>query len=155
LLEPTDALTADPFSLSLALCVAEDAYTVLPVVTPGSDVLRAVCPYKCSFTVFLAVLEVSLVASAVVPDLYSAALNRAHSELALIDLVYICKIVLSLSLELTVNEFTFVVAAISPFEATTSVLLPFVERPHIASATAVVTPHLFTLAMLSVHQPLS
>ena len=128
---------------------------MLAVVAPGSDVLGAVSPDEGSFSVLLAVFEVSLIASSIVPELNSATLNCSQSKFALIDFVYICKIVLALTLELSIDEFAFIVAAVCPFEAATTVLLALVELTHIPSATAIVAPYFLTLSMLSIHQPLS
>ena len=128
---------------------------MLPVVSPRTDVLGAVGPDKRALAVLLAVLEVPLVTAAVVPHLDPAALDRPQPEFTLIHLVHICKVVLAFALELAVDEFAFVVAAVSPFEAPAAVLLAFVEVSDVARAAAVVAPDLLAMAVLGVVQPFS
>lgn len=122
---------------------------MLAIIPPAANIHGTVSPCESALTVFLSVLEVAFITSSVIPSLNSASLDRTESELTLVQLIYISKIVLAMALELTVHEFSFVIAAICPFEATLTLLLAFVELTDITSATTVV-PSLFTDTMLSI-----
>lgn len=128
---------------------------MLSVVSPGSYVLGAIAPDEGAFSILLAILEVSFIASSIIPKFDSSTLNRTQAEFSFIDFVYICKIVLALSLELAINEFSFIVATIGPFELASSLLLTFVEHAHISSPSAIITPDFFSEAMLGIVDPLS
>ena len=125
---------------------------MLAVIPPAANVHGSVSPRESALTIFLAVLEVAFITSSVIPSLNSATLNRTKAELALVQLIYICKIVLAMALELTIHEFSLIIAAISPLEATLSLLFAFVELTDIACATTIV-PSLFTDTMLSIIFP--
>jgi hypothetical protein len=100
---------------------------MLLVIAPRAYVLRAIGPHEGALAILLSILKVSLVLATVIPELDAAALNRALLELTLIDLVHICEIVLAMSLELAVDEISFVVGAISPLKAALALLLTLEE----------------------------
>lgn len=125
---------------------------MLAVISPASNVHSAVGPSESSLTVLLAILEVAFIASAVIPGLYSAALDCTEAELAVIDFVNIRKIVLAMSLELTIYEFALIVAAIGPFKAALALFLALVELADIASASTII-PCLLSHSMLRIIQP--
>jgi hypothetical protein len=125
---------------------------MLTVISPATNVHGAVCPSESTFTVLFTILEVTFIASAVIPGFYSAAFDGTKAELAIIDFVNICKIVLAMSLELTVNEFALIVAAIGPFKAALALFLALVELANIAS-TATVIPCLLSYSMLRIIEP--
>ena len=128
---------------------------MLLVVAPGADVLGAVSPNEGPFSILLSVLEVTLVTTSVVPGLNAPALDTAKTEFTLIYLVHICKIVLALALELSIDELALVVAAVSPFEASLALLFALKEVPLVARASTIFAPDLLAEAMLSVVQPLA
>jgi hypothetical protein len=122
---------------------------MLAIIPPASNVHGAVGQGESSLTIFLAVLEVSFIPSSVIPSLNPATFDSTEAELTLVQLIYICKIVLAVPLELTVHEFSLVIAAVCPLEATLTLLLAFVELTDISSATTVV-PSFFSDTMLSI-----
>jgi hypothetical protein len=155
-LQPLRALPVYPLSVTflpaLVLRVNEDTDSMLAVISPAANIHGSVSPSESTLTVLLAILEVTFIASPVIPGLYSAALDCPKPELALIDFVNICKVVLAMPLELTIYEFTLIVAAISPFKAALALFLAFIELADIASAATVV-PCLLSHSMLRIIQP--
>ena len=155
-LQPLRTLPINPLTVTFlpALVLRIDEYTdsMLAVISPATNVHGAVGPSESSLTVLLAILEVAFIASAVIPCLYSAAFDCTEAELAVIDFVNICKIVLAMSLELSIYEFPLIVAAIGPFKAALALFLALVELADIASATAII-PCLLSNSMLCIIQP--
>lgn len=128
---------------------------MLLIVTPRSDVFRAICPDEGSFAIFFAAFEVTFIATAIIPCLDTATLNAAQSEFTFINLIYICKVVFSMTLELSVDEFSLIVAAISPFEASSALLLALIKHSRVFSATAIFAPDFLAEPMLRVFFPLA
>ena len=155
-LQPLCALPINPLSVTflptLVLRVNEYTDSMLAVISPATNVHGAISPSESTFTVLLAILEVTFIASTVIPGFYSAAFDGTKAELAVIDFVNICKIVLAMSLELTVYEFAFIVAAIGPFKAALALFLALVELANITSAATVI-PCLLSYSMLRIIQP--
>jgi hypothetical protein len=155
-LQPLRALPVYPLSVTflpaLVLRVNEDTDSMLAVISPATNVHGTVSPSESSLTVLLAILEVTFIASPVIPGLYSSALDCSKAELALIDFVNICKVVLAMPLELTIYEFTLIVAAIGPFKAALALFLAFIELADIASAAAII-PCLLSHSMLRIIKP--
>jgi hypothetical protein len=152
-LDPLYSLPIQPLSMSFlaTLILGVDEYTdsVLAVISPAADVHGSVSPCESSFSILLAILKITFVAAAIVPCLNSTTLNRTEPEFSLIELIYICEIVLAVTLELTIHKFSFVVASICPFEASLTLFFAFVELTDVASATAIV-PCFFANAMLRI-----
>ena len=157
-LKPFHALPIHPFSMTflstLFLWIYKDTDSVLPVISPASYIHGPVGPGESALSIFLAVLEITLIPSAVIPCFYTSTLDCPEAEFTIIELIYISKIVLAMTLELTVHEFTFIVAAVSPFEATLSLFLSFIELADIA-CTSPVIPGLLPDTMLGIIQPLT
>jgi hypothetical protein len=155
-LQPLFALPVHPLSVTflpaLVLRVNKDTDSMLAVISPATNVHCADSPSESTLTVLLAILEVAFIASPVIPRLYSAALDTPEAELAFIDFVNICKVVLAMPLELTIYELTLIVAAIGPFKAALALFLAFIEKADIASAAAVI-PCLLSHSMLRIIQP--
>jgi hypothetical protein len=152
-LDPLNTFAIQPFTVALLatlfLRVNKYSNAMLAVIPPASNVHGAVGPGESSLTIFFAVLEVAFIPSSVIPSLNTAALDRTEAEFALVELIYICKIVLAMALKLTVHKFSLVIAAICPLEATLTLLLAFVELTDISCATTVV-PSFFSDTMLSI-----
>lgn len=150
-LEPFDSLTLRPLPMFLGpvFGVKENANPMLLIVSPASDKLSAVRPNEGALPVFLAVLEITLVAAAVVPGLDASALDRAHSELTVIGLVDISEVVSASALKLAVHEVALIVAAVSPFKSALALFLSLVEHSTVFSLTAIV-PSLLSRPVLAV-----
>lgn len=63
------------FLPALVLRVNEYTNSMLAVISPATDVHGAVSPSESTFTVLLAILEVTFIASAVIPGFNSAAFD--------------------------------------------------------------------------------
>ena len=153
-MKPSVSLSIDPLSLSLASVLHIVVYTnaVLLVCSPTSDVLVAIWPYESSLSVFLSVLKITIVLSAIVPLLQTSSFHVSHPEFSLIYLFKICEVVLAMALELPVDKVAVVVASVLPLKLASSVLLPLVELAGILGFPVV--PALLTKTVLLIVEPL-
>jgi hypothetical protein len=100
---------------------------MLLAIFPATDVLVSIRPYENTFTVLLAIFEVTFVLSAIVPGLDSSTFHVTHSKLSFVPFIKISKEVSAKSLELTIKEVTLIEGSILPLESTFAILLAFVE----------------------------
>jgi hypothetical protein len=137
---------------TLVLRVYKYSDAVLAVVSPATDIHSAVGPSESALTVFLSILKVALIATPVIPSFNSASLDGTKAEFSFIEFINICEVVLAMALELSIHEFSLVVAAISPLKASLSLFLALVELAYVAGAATII-PGLFTDSMLRIIQP--
>lgn len=119
---------------------------MLLIVSPAADKLSAICPYKGALPVFFPVLEITFITSAIVPGLDASALDRAHSELTIIDFVDVSEIILASALKLAIHKVTLIIAAVSPLKCALALLLSLVEHSTVFS----IVPSLLSGAVLTV-----
>ena len=105
-----------------------------------------------SRTLHLTICKLSLVPALIWPDHDSFTLHGIVYELSLIYLTRVGKVVLALSMELSIEEVTVVCAALK-LEATLASLLAFNEVAIVLDL--VVLPELNTFAVLQIVNPLA
>jgi hypothetical protein len=115
---PPLPLPVHPFAMLLLRCLSIVHYskTMLFTCTPTAYISLPTRPIECTFAVFLAVLEITLVSATVHPGLHTAPLHLTESEFTFVEFIQVCKKVFSEALELAIHEITFVETAVFPFE---------------------------------------
>ena len=111
---PRPALAVSPLfrSFFAGLFAEEDSWSMLDVVSPEAFISVSVRPSLGAFAFHASVNELSLVLGAVWPQHHSEALNRILFELTVVYFAGLSEVVLSLTLELSRDEFALVVVTI-------------------------------------------
>lgn len=95
---------------------------MLQIIFPIADVPVAVGEVFGAFSVHFSIFEVTFVPGLIWPDEGSFALHIVVLEFSFVEFARVCKVVLSISVELTVDEVSIVVASFE-FEAAMARLL--------------------------------
>ena len=120
---------------------------------PAPHIFVPVRPVKGALSVFLAILEITLIATTVFPGLNASAFHVAHSKFTLVGFVNVSEIVSAKSLELPIIEPSRVVTSVIPIKSPDAILLAFKELSRVPSSSIV--PLFLPDAMLHVVKPVA
>lgn len=145
-------LVVESFSLLKGLAIRVEAFSVSEIVGPLTFVLVLVCVNHGSGTVSLSSLEFTGIFRVIWPYHSTVSGHVILLELSLIDLSSLSEVVLTISVELSLEEFALVEVTFE-FESSLSSFLAFDEVTCIDNF--VVVPLLSTLSVVHIVQPLS
>lgn len=153
--EPRRAFVVSPLALFLSAIFRRvpHADAMLHIVLPLADVLIAVRVHHCAVAVFLALLKVTLIDTAIFVGQFSLSFKQVLGKVSFISPFRLRKVVDTMALEDAVLKFAFVEAAVGPLVPAASVFLALVVLAF--ELYAATFPSLLTEAVLVVVHPLA